>query len=203
MLVNLGYGDPAHGYSTGPADVPTPFGLFPPVDPQTVLAHLVTGTQQGITGAGSDLGALATQGWASLSGLSLLDVSQALSSNPLSGLESLATAISSGSPIDKFIMALQAANTDITNAFTNAVTNAYATVQPTIGIGTALLTSLPSYDVNLFLNGILQAANGAPIEGLINAIGMPIAATAGLVTLLAGYELLVLTGAWHPPPTPL
>lgn len=44
VLVNLGYGDPAHGYSTGPADVPTPFGLVPPVDPQTVLAALVTGT---------------------------------------------------------------------------------------------------------------------------------------------------------------
>ncbi|VBA43002.1 hypothetical protein LAUMK13_04323 [Mycobacterium innocens] len=100
-------------------------------------------------------------------------------------------------------MALQAANTDVTNAFTNAVTDAYATVQPTVGIGTALLTSVPSYDLNLFLNGILQMANGAPVEGLVNAIGMPIAATAGLVTLLAGYEFLVLTGTWHPPPTPL
>lgn len=97
-------------------------------------------------------------------------------------------------------MALLAANTHVTNAFTNAVTNAYATVQP---IGTALLTSVPSYDLNLFLNGILQMANGAPVEGLVNTIGMPIAATAGLVTLLAGYEFLVLTGAWHPPPTPL
>lgn len=109
ILVNLGYGDPAHGYSTGPADVPTPFGLFPPIDPQTVLAARATGTQQGISAAGDDLSILATQAWASLSGLSLSDVSGAHSSNPLSALSSLPTAISSASPIDEFIMALQAA----------------------------------------------------------------------------------------------
>ena len=30
-LVNLGYGDPLYGWSTGPANVPTPAGLFPPL----------------------------------------------------------------------------------------------------------------------------------------------------------------------------
>ena len=29
-LVNWGYGDPACGYSTGPANVVTPFGFLPP-----------------------------------------------------------------------------------------------------------------------------------------------------------------------------
>jgi hypothetical protein len=107
--------------------------------------------------------------------------------------------MSSGSPIDNFVMALQAANTNIANDFTNAV----AKVQPTVDIATALLTAVPSYDVKLFLDGISQMASGAPIQGLINAIGMPIAADVGLVTLLGGYEIFVLTGAWYPPPTPL
>ncbi len=44
-------------------------------------------------------------------------------------------------------------------------------------------------------------ASGAPVQGLINAIGMPIAADVGLVTLLGGYEIFVLTGAWYPPLT--
>ncbi|KZS62402.1 hypothetical protein A4G26_28125 [Mycobacterium kansasii] len=28
-LVNWGYGNPDYGWSTGPADVPTPFGFLP------------------------------------------------------------------------------------------------------------------------------------------------------------------------------
>lgn len=37
VIVNLGYGDPRFGYSTSPANVPTPFGLFPDV-PASVVA---------------------------------------------------------------------------------------------------------------------------------------------------------------------
>jgi PE-PPE domain/PE family len=173
VLVNIGYGNPAYGYSTGPADVPTPFGLFPPVDPHTVLTDLVTGTQQGISAAGSDL-----------STISLSDISKVLTPNPLPALSAVTTAISSGSVIDNFVAAT-------------------AKVQPTIDIATALLTAVPSYDVGLFMGGISQMANGAPVQGLMNAIGMPIAADVGLTTLLAGYEVFVLTGAWYPPPTPL
>jgi PE-PPE domain len=57
VLVNLGYGSPDQGWSTGPPNVPTPFGLFPPVNPGTVLSDLVTGTQQGIGAFVSDIGA--------------------------------------------------------------------------------------------------------------------------------------------------
>ena len=55
-LVNWGYGDPAYGYSTGPANVNTPFGFLPPHAATVALAHdLVSGTQQGIAAAASDL----------------------------------------------------------------------------------------------------------------------------------------------------
>ena len=47
ILVNLGYGDPHFGYSTGPANVPTPFGVFPDVNPFEVGGMLVAGAQQG------------------------------------------------------------------------------------------------------------------------------------------------------------
>jgi PE-PPE domain/PE family len=54
-LVNWGYGDPAYGYSTGPANVVTPFGLLPPHSATVALQHdLVIGTQQGIAACGSD-----------------------------------------------------------------------------------------------------------------------------------------------------
>ncbi len=55
-LVNWGYGDPAHGYSTGPANVNTPFGFLPPHAATVALRQdLVTGTQQGIAAFGTDL----------------------------------------------------------------------------------------------------------------------------------------------------
>jgi hypothetical protein len=55
-LVNWGYGNPDYGYSTGPANVNTPFGFLPPLSATTALGpDLVSGTQQGITAAASDL----------------------------------------------------------------------------------------------------------------------------------------------------
>lgn len=57
VLVNLGYGNPDYGWSTGPANVPTPAGLLPTdVNPITVLADLVKGTVQGVNSALTDLG---------------------------------------------------------------------------------------------------------------------------------------------------
>ncbi len=61
VIVNLGYGDPAYGYSTSPADVRTPFGLFPDVSPGTVVNALAAGTQQGIHDFTADLQAIAAQ----------------------------------------------------------------------------------------------------------------------------------------------
>ena len=55
-LVNWGYGDPAYGYSTAPANVNTPFGILPPHSATVALQHdLVIGTQQGIAACVSDL----------------------------------------------------------------------------------------------------------------------------------------------------
>ena len=87
---------------------------------------------------------------------------------------------------------LQAANTQIVDATTTAVSTAYSTLLPTADIATAVLVSLPSYDVNLFLNGMIQVVNGQPLEGLINAVGYPIATDAGLLPLTAGLEVAVL-----------
>src|SRR5262249_41568141 len=40
-IVNLGYGDPAYGYSTGPANVQTTFGLFPHVNQAVIAQDLI------------------------------------------------------------------------------------------------------------------------------------------------------------------
>jgi hypothetical protein len=67
-LVNWGYGNPAYGYSTGPANVNTPVGFLPPLAATTALGpDLVSGTQQGIAAAASDFHA---EGFPSLPSLS-------------------------------------------------------------------------------------------------------------------------------------
>ncbi|HEU0191547.1 MAG TPA: PE-PPE domain-containing protein [Mycobacterium sp.] len=48
-IVNLGYGDPDYGYSTGPANITTPFGFLPSVsDFEKFFQLLQSGTAQGI-----------------------------------------------------------------------------------------------------------------------------------------------------------
>jgi hypothetical protein len=57
-LINLGYGDGSLGYSVtadSPANVPTPFGLFPDVSLSTVLQELATKTQEGFTAFMGDM----------------------------------------------------------------------------------------------------------------------------------------------------
>ena len=43
------------GYGTGPANVPTPAGLFPNIDPTTALTSLEADTAQGVNNALADL----------------------------------------------------------------------------------------------------------------------------------------------------
>ncbi len=199
-LVNWGYGDPAHGYSTGPADVTTPFGFLPPRSDTAALGPaLVSGIHEGIGAAISDLRAEAPPQLPSLS-----DVSQALTSL-FSGTSAPPTGLPS---ITDILSGLQTANSQVSGAVTNAVSTAYGTLLPTADLAAAVAITLPSYDVNLFLNGILQAVDGQPLAGLVNAIGEPIAANLGMGTLLGGMELIVLayaadtifTGQPHPIP---
>ncbi|MBW0017678.1 MAG: PE-PPE domain-containing protein [Mycobacterium sp.] len=180
ILVNLGYGSPDQGWSTGPPNVPTSFGLFPPINAGEVLGDLATGTQQGIGAFVSDVGA---QG----SGLSLSGVSQ-----PLSVIQP--PSLSAPPSIPGVIGSLQATNTSVTNAISSALSTGYSVLLPTTDFGNAALVSVPSYDANLFLNGILQAVNGDP-AGVINAVGDPIAADTALFTIAGGFEAIVLVSA--------
>jgi hypothetical protein len=199
-LVNLGYGDPRYGWSTGPANVPTPAGLLPPLSAFEELPGLLaSGTQQGIhnfigdlTGTGPHPVTLP-----SLSSLtSLLNPSGTSSGNSLTSLiypsSGTASGMSPGTgpatgsstgPVTELLAfaadpaALRSALTPTNIADTISITASglYGKLLPTADILNAALISIPSYDVNLFLDGILQAVNGQPLMGLSNAIGMPIA----------------------------
>ena len=78
--------------------------------------------------------------------------------------------------------------TDIVNAITSATSTAYSTLVPAADVANALLTTLPTYDVTLFLNG-LEAGN------LIDAIGYPIAADEALVPLAGLIDFAAIANA--------
>ncbi|SPM30680.1 PE family protein [Mycobacterium terramassiliense] len=190
-VVNWGYGDPNFGWSTGPANVTTPFGFLPPRSDTTALGPaLISGIHQGI---GAAIGDFRAEGPPQLP--SLQDMAQALASGaPGSGTP----ALPAGPPtITDLLSGLEAANTQIVGAGTTAFSTAYSTLLPTADIATAALASLPSYDVNLFLNGIAQMVNGQPLDGLINAFGNPVAADVGLLPMLGGLEVAVLGEAGY------
>ena len=191
-LVNWGYGNPAYGYSTAPANVPTPFGLFPPLSATTALpADLAMGIPQGISAAARDVVAEGMSGLSlagrSLSGLSLSGITHSLSSISLPSLGALVSPTS----LDGSILSLQSATNHLAFAISNAGADAYAVLLPTADILNAAVTAVPAYDARFFLDGISQVAGGDPV-GLINAFGYPIAATTGLYTVLGGIEGLVL-----------
>lgn len=79
--------------------------------------------------------------------------------------------------------------TDIVNTFTSASATLYGTLLPTADILNALFTTLPAYATTIFAQ---ELASG----DLLNAIGLPLAATTGLVTMAAGFELEVMMGAF-------
>jgi len=204
-LVNWGYGDPNFGWSTGPANVITPFGFLPPLSDTTALGPLlVSGTQQGVGAFVSDLSHLGSTSGSgpSLSLPSLTSLTGLLSGGGSGGgLPTLPPPPS----ISSVISGIESANTDFFGTLTTDISTAYATLLPTADIGAALVISLPSYDVNLFLNGISQAISGDPM-GLVNAFGLPLAADVGIGTVAGGFEFFavanslntILTGTPHP-----
>jgi PE-PPE domain len=188
-LVNMGYGDPLYGWSTSYADVPTQFGLLPPLKSfEQLPSLLVSGAQQGVqnfvgdfTGSGphpvtlpsldSLLGSSSVTGGATGAVGGALPGLASLQFNPAS---------------------LESGITNIANNISTSLSNAYSTLLPTADILNGALISIPAYDANLFLDGISQAINGQPITGLINAIGRPLAADIALYLILASYEMAIL-----------
>ncbi|WIM86943.1 PE-PPE domain-containing protein [Candidatus Mycobacterium wuenschmannii] len=166
-LINLGYGDGSQGWADGPADVNTPFGLFPDVSMSEVFSNLAAGWQQGLDNYAAymlDPGAVDP---------TVADPGAGLDFSAL--LENLAA-----DPTGFF--------TDFVNALTTASSALYSTLLPTADIINALVTSMPAYDFALFADNI---ANG----DLLDAIGLPFAADTALFTLAGGFELEVLQSA--------
>jgi hypothetical protein len=195
VIVDLGYGSTTQGWSPDAPNVPTGFGVIPPVSPVTVLQALGTGTQQGLDSFISDISAEAASGGAWLSTLSLPSLASTVGAGVTGGTGALVGVTSVLSSPDSVIGALQGTNSYLATAVSGAASDAYATLLPTADIANALTISMPSYDINLFLSGVKQAFDGDPVGGLVYALGAPVAADTALVTLATGFEFRVIEHA--------
>ncbi len=168
VIVNLGYGNIADGWSQGPANVPTMFGLFPTdISPTAVLDALDTGTQQGVQALLADLGSLSS--------------SDSSASNLLASL--LATLEAAGGTIGGGGATSGADSlTEIVNVVSSVVSTDLGVLLPTADIELAAITSLPAYYASLFADG-LESGN------ILAALGDPIAADMGLIPMGALVEI--------------
>jgi hypothetical protein len=209
-LVNLGYGDPRYGWSTGPANVPTPAGLFPPLSDFEMMPGLLTsGAQQGVqnfvgdfTGTGPNpvlptVGSLTSLLHNPSSLISTVYPSASGASgaaspttNPLSTITSLVTKVTE---LASNPAALVSALLHVPNALAQVVAYPYTVLLPTADILNAAVVSIPAYDLNLFFDGLLQAVNGQPLPGLMHAVGQPIASDIALYLYLLSVESAAIT----------
>src|ERR1700722_1981200 len=169
-LINLGYGDGSLGYSVtpdSPADVPTPFGLFPDVSLSTVLSTLATDTQQGITALENDPTALMASLDPASSGQGFSDLLSALSTD-------------AADPSASF--------TDLVNAISSAASTAYSLLLPTTDILNSLVTAPPAWESSICTDALSSG-------DVVDAFGLPVAGTAAIGTLAAGFEISIIQDA--------
>lgn len=171
VLVDLGYGSVTNGWDAGPANVPTPMGLFPTnLNPAEVLSALAGGTQEGVQKFISDLGSLASGGGGLASVADVSNVSAALTDGAAGAGHSLPSLI------------------DVANTMSSIAESAYSTLLPTADVINTMLTSAPAYAATLAVD---ELASG----NLLDAVGLPIAGLFGLGSIAGGLEFIVMFDA--------
>lgn len=149
------------------------------------MSALAAGAQQGIADFARDVAAIRPSDFTAL--IPAVDTA---------GLNQvLAGAQHSLSSPQNFVQSLLNANLRVAYTASAVAASAYATALPTTDMLNAVVTAIPAYNIDLFGNGILQALNGDPVNGLINAFGKPVAADVGLAVLLGGFEVRVFEHA--------
>lgn len=170
-LINLGYGDGSLGYSVtpdSPANIPTPFGLFPDVSMSSVLSNLTTDIQQGVQNLMTDTDPYAAADPATSSAANMTDLLSALSAD-------------AANPAASF--------TDFVNALSSAASTLYSTLLPTTDIINMLVTSLPAWETSIFTDALSTG-------DVLDAFGLPVGATFAIGTLAAGFEISILQDAF-------
>jgi hypothetical protein len=190
VLVNLGYGSTTQGWSPGPPNVPTPFGLFPTnINPATVGTALAQGIPVGVTNAISDLQTGQLTNYSALRGLIDAAYTFGLTPSTHPTLSQLLAAVATFSNGDVPVTPITwtSSPSDVVNVLTSVASTDVSIVDPALNTALALGVSLPADDASLFLDN-LAAGN------LLAAVGDPIAADVALLPFLAAFGVVLPIG---------
>lgn len=162
-IVNLGYDNPDNlGWSAGPANVPTGFGVLPSMDQFLVAMN--------------NLGPAAQQGFDAFA----YDIDQ-MFSNPSSLFDGLGSGDSA--PLDLF-----SSPVDFINTLTGAFAQLYALGLPAMDALTTLMTTIPMAVADTFFENILSN----PLDAFGLAAGMGVAAVTQVAGIQLGTTLETL-----------
>lgn len=164
ILVDLGYGSLTEGWNQGPADVATPVGFLPNIDPTELFTALSNGAQQGFTQFLSDLQNPGDNQTAALDALQPLvggahafgitDATTAaqLLADPSELLELARNLLGNFANFPIADPATLSTATGIIDDLTGTLSYDYGTLLPLADTANALLTSLPGAALGLIEN---------------------------------------------------
>ncbi len=182
VIVDLGYADPAHGFpgTQAPANVASPFALWPNVSPKVVIGMLVDGVKQGV------------QDFISTLKGGLLLKSQPGAATPLaSALKSLTQAQPGAISAGGILTTINNIIGNTLNRVGMGASALYASLLATADFINATFTSLPAYNLTIMTDSIKQMLSGQFIQGLTNFLGLPIAFDTGMIATISVIQLTV------------
>lgn len=168
VIVNLGYGDPDFGYSTGPANVPTPAGFLPQLDINAVWTALVNGAQQGWSAMINDLTSAGSSDPVPSESLPSLGTLGALA-----GVSTPAVPVPTtipGDTVGNVIAVLQALTSNTAANLTAALGATAAAAPPLVQVAIEAATTVPSVNLDQVLSAIAALAGG-DVTGFVDGIG--------------------------------
>jgi hypothetical protein len=201
VLVDLGYGANNLGY-VPPSLEPYPLGVFPDVNPLTVLGELATGAEQGFSAFLSDLPAVPGNLVAFLEAAPSEIIDGLTHLNQVNYITILSSILGPGAelvlqgeyqPVADLAPLLPvptgpaAPLVDFINAVTSAVSFDYATLLPTAD-NLVTVAELPLLDAGVFAQYLGQG-------NIVDALGLPVALDTGELVQLLATEVFVLGNA--------
>lgn len=168
VLVNLGYGPDNMGYSEYPNVFTPASGLFPDVNPGTVLNELITGADEGVRNFVADL--------------------KTISPSSIVATMTNASPTTAVAPLDlnpsNFTTELEHVVVVNNNVLADLISFPVTNISPVVSLLTAIGVSVPALNGNLVLSGFNELENGN-LSGALDYFTDPFGANIGLGSIAA------------------
>ena len=116
---------------------------------------------------------------------------QKMASDTAAAITALASRPLTMPSLEDVVTTVQNVISEVSGRVALAASALYATLLPLVDFANSFVFSFPGYAANLFIDGLQQAVSGDLIEGLINAVGRPVAAAVGFAGIIGVFQTVV------------